>query len=52
MSLMLLAVLIRVLVRIRFTRRWEWDDYSCVLATVCLTIFSGDEAHHQHRSGH
>lgn len=33
-SLMLLSVLIRVFVRIRFTKSWEWDD--CKSRMICV----------------
>ncbi|KAI3316505.1 hypothetical protein HD806DRAFT_517368 [Xylariaceae sp. AK1471] len=33
-TLMLLAVFIRVFVRIRFTKSWKWDDYTCILAAI------------------
>jgi hypothetical protein len=32
-SLMLLAVLIRIFVRIRFTKSWQWDD--CKSPMIC-----------------
>ncbi|PHH65663.1 hypothetical protein CDD81_1749 [Ophiocordyceps australis] len=34
LTLMLIAVLIRIFVRLRFTRAWGWDDATCVLAAT------------------
>ncbi|KAF4621901.1 hypothetical protein G7Y89_g14444 [Cudoniella acicularis] len=31
-SLMLVAVLIRIYVRVRLVKTWGWDDYACILA--------------------
>ncbi|KAI0904682.1 hypothetical protein F4823DRAFT_567496 [Ustulina deusta] len=33
-SLSLLAVVVRIYVRFRFTKSWGWDDYTCIMATI------------------
>ncbi|PHH74156.1 hypothetical protein CDD82_5082 [Ophiocordyceps australis] len=37
LTLMLIAVLIRVFVRLRYTKAWGWDDATCALAAIGST---------------